>query len=301
MENIKAQFMKIPKEGLFLGYVKQRIKHNKNFLCAITGPTGSGKTYSSLRIAEVLDPTFNAERIVFTPKEFIDVLNNGELKSGSVVVFDEAGVSLNNRQWQSLANNLIQFVLQTFRHKNYIVLFTAPDFGFIDKSSRKLFHSYMETKGINFTKKKCMLKPFMLQINQRNGDVYYKYLTAVVPGIGESKIESMAVGLPSEQLIKDYEVRKTNFTNTLNSDIELKLKENEVKEKPKVNQDGLPLLTDRQQQVKDLLDEGKQPKDIENILGIALRVVYSHIKAMRTKGYTINTNKSNVKGDAQAF
>ena len=291
MEKIKAQFKDKPKEGYFLGYVKQRIKKNKNFLCAITGPTGSGKTYSSLRIAEVLDSDFNKDRIVFTPKEFINLLNGNSLKSGSVIVFDEAGVSLNNRAWQSIANNLIQYVLQTFRHKNYIVIFTAPDFSFIDKASRKLFHSYMETKGINFTKNKCNLKPFMLQVNQRNGELYYKYLTAVIPRIGETKIQSLDVGLPSKDLIKEYEVKKTEFTYNLNQDIERKLKEKEEQES---KGEGLPELTDRQEEVKALLEEGNKPKDIQDILGMSLRGVYDHIQAMKKKGYKIPKNKVEV-------
>lgn len=287
MENIKAQFKNKPINGLFPGYIKQRISKNKNFLCAITGPTGSGKTYSSLRLAEILDEEFNKDRIVFTPKEFINLLNNGDLKSGSVIVFDEAGVSLNNRAWQSIANNLIQYVLQTFRHKNYIVLFTAPDFSFIDKASRKLFHSYMETKGINFTKKKCMLKPFMLQINQRTGDIYFKYLTVVMPGQKESKITSLSVGLPSKDLIKAYEEKKKEFTQSLNEDIERKLQEKEDQEN---KGQQLPELTDRQQEIKELLEEGHKPKEIKDLLDIALRVVYEHITAIKKKGYKIQTN-----------
>lgn len=290
MENLKAQFKQMPKEGLFGGYIKQRISKNKNFLCAITGPTGSGKTYSSLKLAEVLDPNFNKDRIVFTPKEFINLLNNGDLKSGSVIVFDEAGVSLNNRAWQSIANNLIQYVLQTFRHKNYIVLFTAPDFSFIDKASRKLFHSYMETKGINFSKNKCILKPFMLQINQRNGEIYFKYLTAILPRVGETKIQSLSVGLPSKELVKEYEIKKQDFTRSLNEDIERKLNEKEEQEQ---KSQELPELTDRQEEIKDLLDEGHKPKEIKNLLNMSLQVVYEHIRAIKKKGYSVNTNKNN--------
>jgi ABC-type dipeptide/oligopeptide/nickel transport system ATPase component len=204
----------------FIMYIKSRIKKNKNFLAAITGPTGSGKTYSSLRIAQDLDPEFNSERVVFTPNEFISLINHGNLKSGSVIVFDEAGVSLNNREWQSKSNNLIQYILQTFRHRNYIVLFTSPDFAFIDKASRKLFHSYMETSGINFEKKVCNIKPLMIQISQRTGDMYFKYLRMKSEGVGKARIGLIQVQLPNKNLIKDYEIKKTNFTKELNEKIE---------------------------------------------------------------------------------
>ena len=52
----------------FLGYIKDLVYNkNKNFLCVVCGSTGSGKSYSSLRLAEALDPNFDVSRIAFTP------------------------------------------------------------------------------------------------------------------------------------------------------------------------------------------------------------------------------------------
>ena len=162
---------------LLVEYVHDRIKKNKNFLCAFTGSTGSGKTYSALRFAQKLDPTFTPEnRVAFTPKRFMQILNGGELKVGSVILFEEAGVALNSRKWQSKANILVNFVMQTFRHRNYIVIFTAPDFSFVDVSTRKLFHACFETVNIDKKKQMCFVKPLFIQVNQRSGKIYYKYL-----------------------------------------------------------------------------------------------------------------------------
>ena len=49
------------KEKSWIRYIKQRIKQNKNFLGFISGPTGSAKSWSSLRIAEDLDKDFEIE------------------------------------------------------------------------------------------------------------------------------------------------------------------------------------------------------------------------------------------------
>ncbi len=282
MEKIRARFINKPKGGYFAGYIHQRIKQNKNFLAAITGPTGSGKTYASLSLAESLDPNFNIKNIVFTPEEFIMLLNNGGLKKGANIVFDEAGVALNNRKWHSAANNLIQFILQTFRHKNYIVWFTAPDFGFIDAASRKLFHCQMETKGINFTLKQCKLKPFMIQVNQRTGNMYYKYLKVSTPEVGEMKINQLNVGKPSPELIKMYEIKKTDFTNKLNKEVQDKLTHTEQKD-----EEELPELTEKQRTILELLEDGFTPKQMVNTLQISQRTIYDHMRLIRKKGYNI--------------
>ncbi len=265
--------------NFFKLYIESRIQHNKNYLCCITGPTGSGKTYSSLKLAEDLDPLFNADRVVFTPKEFINLLNNGNLKSGSVIVFDEAGVSLNNREWQSKSNNLIQYILQTFRHKNYIVIFTSPDFAFIDKASRKLFHSYMETNGIDFENKVCKIKPLMIQISQRTGDMYFKYLRMKAKGIGRAKITQIKIPLPSKELIKDYEVKKTKFTSALNEKIENEFNSEEKRDINKERIEKLELIKFRT--CYGLRNSGRTWKEVGDFIGesdMNIRKWYSYVK-----------------------
>jgi DNA-binding CsgD family transcriptional regulator len=275
--------------GRFETYIKSRISKNKNFMAAIVGPTGSGKTYSSLRLAENLDPSFTVERVVFDPREFMAVLNSNKLSKGSVVVFDEAGIALNNRQWQSQANKLINFVLQSFRHKCYIVIFTAPDFAFVDSASRKLFHSCIETVTIDQRAKLCRVKPLLLQVNQRNGDIYYKYLR-VKSSKGLVPLKRIGLGLPSPSLIEAYELKKTNFTNEMNAKI---LKDLTPVEQP--SSDGIdindPGLTQKQADVMAGLHEGLTPIQVAERVQLNIRTVYSHMGALKRKGYTIRAIK----------
>lgn len=230
MESTKALFMKKPKGGYFVGYTQQRVRHNKNFLAAITGPTGSGKTYSALKLAELTDPNFSADQIVFTPKEFMNLLNSGNLKRGSVIVFEEAGVSMNNKNWQSIVNKMLQFVFQTFRHENYIVYFTAPHFNFIDKSTRELFHCFLQTQSIDRRRKLCKIKPLFIQLDQRSGNIYYKYLRVITPQ-GNAKMTKVLTGLASKDLIKEYETKKKKFTDALNKVVRKAIDEADPEEK----------------------------------------------------------------------
>src|SRR5437870_4384364 len=109
--------------SIITDYIRNRIRNNKNFLCAVLGPTGSGKTYTALRIAEEIDPSFGSSRIVFNPVDFMKILKG--LPSGSVIVFDEAGVGMSAQEWQKKANKIFNYVLQTFRFRNIIVFFTT--------------------------------------------------------------------------------------------------------------------------------------------------------------------------------
>lgn len=230
--------MKDFKKGIFNGYILQRIKKNKNFMACITGPTGSGKTYTALKLAEAFDPNFTQDNIVFTPTEFLNLLNSGTLKSGSAIVADEFGVSMNSRNWQSAENETMNFVMQTFRSRNYAVFYTAPDFSFFDSAARKLFHCHMMTEGINHKEGFCNIKPYMLQINQVTGKVYYKFLQVRLKDFGTKKLSKLRVALPSKKLIKQYEVKKDEFVSKLNKALEEKLRDKKGdKEDKKINED----------------------------------------------------------------
>jgi hypothetical protein len=268
--------------SLYVEYIKKRISENKNFMAVVTGPTGSGKSYSALRLAEEIDPDFSIDRVVFDAQSFLKVLNHGGLKSGSVVVFDEAGVGMSSREWQSVSSKLILFVLQTFRHKNYIVFFTTPHLGFIEAGSRKLFHCYMETVGINKEKKQVRLKPLMLQVNQRAGDTYFKYLRVRVDG-RLVPLKRVAVPLPSQALLDAYEDRKTAFTTSLNQEIEgLLAAQTKGHSKP---------LTTAQKRVVDLLDMGYKVPEIAKELRVAEQSVYDHMRRAENKGWKITPIK----------
>lgn len=261
-----------------LSYIKQRIERNKNFLAAITGPTGSGKSYSALFIAEQLDPDFSITQVAFTPSEFMTIINSPILKKGSVVVFDEAGVGLASAEWQSIENKLMNYVLQTFRHRNFIVFFTSPHLAFISLSSRKLLHCHMETIGIDTKEKKVRLKPLMIQVSQRSGDMYFKYLRVIIPGRGVVPFVRYSASLPSKELLRAYEEKKTAFTGRLNKQIATDLAEREQVKRREI--------TDRQREVLELLKQKKTMPEICEQLNLRGQdTARAHMKAMVRLGY----------------
>ena len=209
-------------------YFKQRVRKNKNFIGLVMGPTGSGKTYSALSIAEQSDPNFNIKQVVFTGKELMALMNSEKLKKGSVIVFEEVGIELDASKWQSTANQMIKYLLETFRHRNFILLMTTPYMGYLAKGGRMLLHGVFETQSIDVNKKTCKLKPMLLQYNSRRDKTYWKYLRVKTED-GIKPLTRWNVPLPSPELIKKYEERKSEFTKQLYLRITKELNEQEGK------------------------------------------------------------------------
>jgi len=224
------------KRSIWSGYIRQRcLVYNQNFLGVVTGPTGSGKTYSSLAMCIEIDPEFDATRIVFTLEELMELINSKKLKSGSSVLFEEIGVSQNAKSHMSMMNKLANFLFQTFRKDNFAVLFTSPDFGFVDASTRKLFHAHFETRRIDRGSSLCVLKPYRIDRNQRTGDVYYKFLHVHRSNGQQHKISEIRTPMPPESLVLEYEKRKDAFTKKLNAQIMEKIKEQTEKKEEKAS------------------------------------------------------------------
>lgn len=268
----------------WIRYIKQRIEKNKNFLCTITGPTGSGKSWTAMSIAEMLNEDFSVERIIFKGKDLLKQINSKEFdnKKGVVFIWDEAGVDLSNRDWQSLANKMLNFLLQTFRHRCFILFFTVPYADFLDVATRKLFHADFETVSINRRKKTVKIKPKLLQYNSNLKKWYRKYLRVIRRGIGITKIKRWSVPKPSDEIIEEYEKKKNLFTSQLNKEIEIVLEKIEKKDKT----DKKPLTELQKKIVKCWEKKIFNQREIGKIVNRPQPRISNNERYMRRKGYS---------------
>jgi len=266
-------------KGFFNNYIDRRVKTNRNFVAAITGSTGSGKSYSALREGEVLDETFDVDNICFQPKEFMNLINGVTKKlkkKGAVLVYDEIQVSHGHLDYRSMQSKMLNYVLQTFRHRNFILFMTSPHFSYINASCRKLFHCRMETVHINQKLKLCKLKPLLLQTNQSSGKIYQKYLRVSIKGQGTFPLKSINVRMPSKDLIKAYEEKKNKFTEDLNIKITKELNEDGDESKPKP-------LTTRQQDVYNFIKRDGNLKNMVKEFKIIPQSLKDHIEYINKK------------------
>ena len=278
MTLVKTDTKKGKKVGFLNSYILRRIERNKNFVCCITGQTGSGKSYAALKEGEILDPNFDIRNVCFTPEEFMDLVNgkSKELKRGAVIVYDEVQVTMGALDYQSLQAKLINNCLQTFRYMGFILFMTSPYFHFINKSARMLFHSRWETNGIDYTEKRCKLKPFLLQTNQKSGETYEKYLRAWTKKTGLVPVNTTKVGMASAKLVKEYEAKRKAWSEQNNRET------TEMLEEKKNGKKKAP-LTDMQVKVIHGLLNKKTVYQLAKELDVSNQTIYFHMKQAEKK------------------
>lgn len=197
----------------YINRIKNRMNVlNKNWLAIICGETGSGKSYSALSLGAFIGKV----HLVFSPFEFLTLINSGKVIKGDIIIFDEAGVGMGAREWQSVQNKLLGSVLQTFRNMNCGVIFTTPNLSFIDIQARKLFHSYFETLYIDYDKEETILKPYNIEVNSRYDKIYYKKPRYTDHDGITYAIAQLSLPKPPKKIIEYYEKRKTAYTEQLN-------------------------------------------------------------------------------------
>lgn len=275
-------------KNYFNEYVLQRIENNKNFVCCCVGSTGSGKTYAQLSNAEALNPKKKPEGIIknvcFTNLEIMERVNSGELKKGDVLIWEEVGVTQSSREWQSVGNKLVNYLLQTCRNLNLVMYFNTPSFSFLDAGSRKLIHGLWETMSIDYKTNTTEIKPLLIQVNNRTGQLYFKYLRVHDKKHGIMPVKRLYIPLPSKKLIDLYEQKKRRFTVKLNQDIYEELQALEQKKGVKKE------LTDKQYRIVDLIEEGNTIKEVAKLTGVTRAAIQHQVGLIRKKGVKVEVN-----------
>jgi len=283
------------KEGeIFNKWLRNRvIINNKNVLAAITGPTGSSKSYQDLRRAECwyreqFDEEFPAENICFSVGAVMRRISDKNLKKGEVIIFEEAGANLGSLDFQNKVCKLFTYVLQTFRSLNIILFFNLPYLSMLNKSARLLIHVHFQTCGIDFNNKVAKSKGMFRQVNQSSGKVYNKYLR--IKHNGKIRIiKRFNYNLPSKRLINIYESKKKKFVTDMNVDF---VRELDIIEREKDRKMLRPNLTEIQRETYDLLIEHNgNVEKVAEARGKNTRTIYSIIECIKRRGYALKFDK----------
>lgn len=128
-----------------LDQAKDVIKKDWDMIFLVDGFEGTGKSQFSSQAAFYCDPTFNINRICFSPREFREAIVNAQ--PFEAIVYDEAYTGLSSRSAMSMINRTLIQMLAEIRQKNLFVFVVMPSFFDSDKyialwRSRGLFHIY---------------------------------------------------------------------------------------------------------------------------------------------------------------
>lgn len=121
-------------------------KKDFDYVFAIDGEEGAGKSVFAFQVAKILDPDFDVSQIAFTADEFIKKVVNA--KPFQCIVFDEAFTGLSSRAALSEVNQLLVALMMEMRQKNLFIILVMPSFFMLDKyavlhRARCLIHVYM--------------------------------------------------------------------------------------------------------------------------------------------------------------
>lgn len=266
-------------------WVNKRILQNRNVNAVFVGDTGSGKSYSAISLGYQLDPNFTADRIAFTTKEFLALVNS-DLPKASVIIYDDAGLGIPAREWQSTSTKIFGLLMQGFRYKNLISLITVPDLMFIEKQSRMLMHAYFEATDVQGTMR--LFRPF--HIFRGSDQLGFRYPRQIIDGV-EQVINRVKFKLPPKELTDEYERRKTEYMDAKNKNFERELeyaeklkelKQKQLKEKISEMLEDSEHIDDKtklKEKVDKLISEGKSEREVARRLKVSQFTVHK----MKTK------------------
>ena len=221
ISNLKKKMRRHRNEVLYRIW-KLAHRQNRNCMILVVGGTGLGKSLACVKMALSLQKDWTLNNLVFHAKDFLHLLNFGKLNKGDVIIWDECGVEFDARQFYSVMNRMMSYVLQTFRHKNLIVFFNTPHEGMVDVNLKRLFHYQFEVLAVDYHKNACIIKPFEIEVSHKidSNKIYKKYPRGVGGDWGIYPITRFETGLPPKEVVKEYEAKKKEFTNWLNSTAE---------------------------------------------------------------------------------
>lgn len=233
--------------SIIINRLKDRIlKKNKNALILIVGDTGDGKSWSGCSICHEFDPTFDgsSDRVAhMTAKNFIRILRKSGLKRGNAIMWDDIGKGMKPEDWYNLVFKVVVDIIQTFRIRGLLVVFTVPDTTLVTKKLQKLFHYQLETKSIDYKKGIATLKFFEIAVKRTDtksqNRIFYKF-PRVRYSDGKIKVlTKIRVHKPPNDVIKRYEKDKLKEYKKLEAEAEKVVNMIEEKEARK-------LITDKQ-------------------------------------------------------
>lgn len=276
---------------VFVKSIHNRIESGKNALIAVVGPTGNGKSWSTITIMVALDlyrygkmrkAQYYVDHCIFRATDFMIGLNDKNIKKKVNWNWDEAGVDAGTAEHATVKNKAIGWLAQTFRNMQQVVFFTIPTLGMLTPQVRKLIHYYLEAISVDKKRNVCIMKPLKMQYNTRMDKIYYHNLNYSLGDGGFEEVEFMGVPLAQEEILDLYEKKKWGFTRHLNLELQIMLENIEAKK----TETPLDKCTDLQREIYRLMTEENvlTQTDLVERIGTSPAVISQNIGYMRRKG-----------------
>ena len=217
---------------------------NKDIKLFLVGAQGSGKSHSSIylaiRVAEEIAKYKGGTWEDYFPKDMSHVFigdaeeHAGALKSikkHNVYILDDAGVSINARNFMTTYNKSLNDIFQTVRTDNALIIINAPDSFLIDNVPRNIVSFYGEVSesqhsvGLNF------VKIFKLERKFRSGSTHYHHYQ-----FGSQQVIRWRFRNIPEDMAAAYEKRRDEATQKIKSQAGTGKKDPKITERENMKQ-----------------------------------------------------------------
>jgi len=274
---------KPPESVVIIKYILNRIRKGLGVNALIVGPPGIGKSYVCLRIAERIYQELHDEKIdtdkhvVYDlPSAFKFVRN--VTRPGEPLVIEEVSVIASSRRSMALENVSLNYLLDTVRKKQVILLMNAPHIKAIDKHIQRMSHLLIECLRINKKFMFSTVKAFSLTNSQDTGKVYKHRF-----GNMGRDIHRCYYYPPSDYICEQYEKTKNVFMERLYDSLERKTGEKlGIKKKVNVRPEVVN-VTQKEATMAGLKQGGHSNVAIGGLLGITEGAVRNGLKRYARK------------------
>ena len=219
-------------------------RYNKDVKLFIVGPQGAGKSRSSIKLAiriseeiakiiggkpEDYFPLDLSNVFIGDPEAHADALKN--IKKHNIYILDDAGVSINARNFMTSYNKSLNDIFQTVRTDNAVIIINAPDSFLIDNVPRTLVSHYAEISESQHTLGFNLLKIFKLERKFRESKTHYHHYQ-----YGNVQVVRWKVGNIPDEVAALYEVRRDAATQLIKSHAGQGKQERDAKKRELVSQ-----------------------------------------------------------------
>lgn len=189
-----------------------------NQILMYVGPPGSGKSYTCLRVNELVDPSFSVERVVFPAVDFVRTIADKSLKARSAITWDDAGLGMPARTWWDFMNQAAGYIFQSYRFRRLLTGITLADPTFLDSQPRKLYHILLVFLPRMRPGDSAQARVYLTEHNPRIGKVYTKRPIVDTPR-GRVTLKTIRFALPSHELLEQYEPKKREYLMAFYQDL----------------------------------------------------------------------------------
>ena len=188
--------------------------------------TGCGKSFTALRMGELIDEDFGIHKVAFFPREFLQILDAIEEsgKPGQVVILDEGEISAPATLWYSFTNKAIHYTLSTFRYLRSMAIIVTPSFSWIDKRIRTLTSHWGYTEKEYYPDKgnkiRVKLRLYRIKTDLFGEKIFFEKLRMYDQNKkGLVVFNEFVVKLPSEKLREEFLKKDKKFKADLRKEL----------------------------------------------------------------------------------